>query len=1152
MKKNRRTRFFLNRSMAKWCLHGCLVMGIVLGFCRQGVAQGSKALVSLSVKQKTIGEILKEIEKQVAYKFMYHDSDLMSFGRRDLSLKQVALTVALDSCLRGTSLGYEFVGDQIILKRIKKQASARSGKTISGNVKDQKGNTLPGVAVLIEGTTVGVVTDIDGNYSLLCPQMDDLILVFSYLGMKPQRQIVGSRTGINVVLEEDVNRLDEVVAVGYGTKKVKDMTGAVSRLTSKDMETVPMGSTLQSMLQGRAAGVNVMISSASPTSPVSVVIRGNSSLTGDGQPLWVIDGVPQYDAETSGNVTNTLYNLNLNDVECVDILKDASATAIYGSRAANGVVLVTTKRGAAGMKPQLEFSARYGIQKMHSNNFRVLTAEEYIRYSKAAVRMGIYTTGNLDYFTSQFIDKAYFEKMMNNSHIDLETITDDFFKEDAYYEGRTDWWKLMTQNASTQDYSLSLRGGSQSCFYNASVFYKDQKGVVKGGNSKLVGGNFNFDAAIREVLRFKMNLKASSRVTNDKDNMIEKILYMRPDVPAYTEDGEINLIDYFTENPLITRLNRNEAKGKEFAGTLGLEWDILEGLTLKTTGTASYSHSKTDVYERKYYEDAQSSRTIAEREAYTYIWDNTLNYNRTFGNHNIIGLLGFSIEKFEDEFLEGKGTDFPDDEVLIDMGSASWYDYLGSGYSANTLLGAFARLDYKFKNRYLLTGNFRADASSKFGPDKRWGYFPSGAVAWIVSEENFLKEYENIISYLKIRFSIGKTGSQNLGNYSWRTLMGSGTYNGRPGLKPSSLGNDVLQWESQTQKEVGLDYGFWYDRVRGSLGWYQKSVDNLLYNESIPWSSAFRAVTRNIGAIRNRGVEFDIKVDILQNRQYDLNWNVDFNIARNVCKVMKLNNFEKYVGGSTQDCFKIEEGAETGTFYGYKYAGRLFQNNEEVVALKPIDPETGKQLNYRDKSGYEQQGDLYIMDLDGDGKITPEGDRTIIGNANPDFFGGFGTTVLWKGLMLNAVFSYAVGGERYWNQEQLSAGDINTMNTSSNVLDSWTMNPGVNIGFPRTMYYGYGGNSMITDRYIHDASYLRMSALNLNYRLPKSLLGNSIVDAVDFSFQVTNLFTWTKYPGMDPQGNFRAGDRSLYAMGVDYSTYPSARTFNFGIKITLK
>lgn len=1128
-------------------------MLLCAGLTTVSARTSAQVQVDLKVSNKTLAEVFREITRHTGYKFLYSSTELRNAGKVSIDVQDAELEEVIAQCLQGTGLWYRIEDETVIVSpKFDAPAVPQERITLSGVVKDKDGQPLPGVTVMLEGTTVGVSTDIDGRYELTVPENPKPVLVFSFMGMQNKRVEIGEKRVIDVQMQEEVNRLDEAVVVGYGTTKVKDMTGSVSRLSGKDIETAPMGATLQSMLQGKAPGVNVMIGSASPTAPVSVVIRGASSLSGDSQPLWVIDGVPEYNAGTSGNVSNTLYNLNLTDVESIDILKDASATAIYGSRAANGVVLVTTKRGKEGMTPQLEFSARYGIQTISSNNFRSLNAEEYIAFSKAAVRTGYFTMGGLDYFTRKYIDETYYNANKNDSQMDLETLTDDFFKKDTYGDGNMDWWDLMTHNASTQDYSLGLRGGSKASSYSASLFYKDQKGVVKGGSSKMVGGSLNFDAAIREVIRFKMNLKATARTTNDKNRMIGEILKMRPDYPAYTEDGSINMIDFYVANPLFTLKNTNEQKGRDFSGTLGLEWDIVKGLTFRTTGTAKYNINKLNTFNRATYEGAKSSANVQKNENYTYVWDNTLSYLNTWKRHNLVAMAGFSVEKYESDGLTASGSGFPDDDVLVNLGSAATKTAIGSSYQSNALASFFARMEYKYNNRYLATLNFRADGSSKFGPDKRWGYFPSGAVAWIVTEENFLKDYSHIVSYLKLRGSIGTTGSQNLGNYDWRTLIGSGIYNGLPGSLPSTLGNNILQWESQTQKEIGLDYGFWNDRVRGSLGFYQKKVDNLLYSDPVPYSSSFSSVTQNIGSLKNNGIEFDIRVDILKKPQHDLTWDVDLNIARNRTYLEKLNSVETFFGGGAYQQFKIEEGGLTGVFYGYRDAGRLLMTGEELVALKNINPETGLQTYYRTSDNTERRGDVYIMDLDGDGQITADGDREVIGNANPDFFGGFGTTLYWKGLMFNATFSYSVGADRLWQEEQNNAGDINSYNRTNKVLDSWIMNPGVNTSYPRASYYGRGGNNIITDRYIHDASYLRLTALNLSYRLPSHLYKNSMLNAVEFTFQATNLFTCTKYPGMDPQGNFSTSYSAFYSMGIDNSTYPSARTFNFGVKITLK
>ena len=447
----------------------------------------SQQRITMKLGNTTIKKALTEFQRQTNKIVIYSDNNFSTSQEIIANFKDVEMELFLAKILEGSGMTYKLMKDYILILPLKESVTDSLNQlkkyTIKGIVKDEGGGLMPGVTVLIKGTQVGVATDIEGKFEIATTNSDKLVLVFSFVGMQTKYVTVGNNTVINVVLEEEINRLDEVVAVGYGTTKAKDMTGAVSRLGKKEIETAPMGASIQSMLQGRAPGVNVMISSASPTSPVSVIIRGSSSLSGDSQPLWVIDGVPEYSAGTSGNISNTLYNLNLTDVETIDILKDASATAIYGSRAANGVVLVTTKRGKKGMKPTLEFSARYGIQTMNANDFGVLNAEEYIALSKASVRASFFTRGSLDYFTRQYIDETKFNAKTNYSQFDLETLTDDLFLEDAYYGADTDWWDLMTHNAATQEYSLGIRGGSKESSYSSSFFYKDQKGIVKGGDS---------------------------------------------------------------------------------------------------------------------------------------------------------------------------------------------------------------------------------------------------------------------------------------------------------------------------------------------------------------------------------------------------------------------------------------------------------------------------------------------------------------------------------------------------------------------------------------------------------------------------------------------------------------------------------------------
>ncbi len=1023
--------------------------------------------------------------------------------------------------------------------------AAPEKRTVNGFVSDDAGEPLPGASVVLSSNKkIGTVTDMNGMFSLSIPAgVTNPQLVVSFVGMTTQTVAVKGDKPITVELATNSTDLDDVVVIGYGTSKVRDLTGSVSRLTARDVESSPMTSNVASMLQGKAAGVNVMISSASPTSPISVVIRGQSSLSGDGQPLWVIDGVPQYTSDVSGDVSNTLYNLNLNDVSSIDILKDASATAIYGSRAANGVVIVTTKSGDEGMKPTIEFSTRLGWQNIDESKFKSMNAEEYKAFSRQANLLEAFRSGSLSYFNRKYMDQDKF-KTFTTSQWDMSDISD-LWLPNAYYDGTDNYWDAMTQKALAQDYNVSIRGGTKATSYYASVNYKDQDGIVKGSNSKYFGMRFNFETTVSEKVKLGINMDASTRRASSKDNMISKIIGMRPDYPMYNEDGEINTIDFYTKNPLVELLDRNRSDSKNFTGISFLEYNIFPFLKFRTTLNATYSNSDYDKFNRRYYDDDVNSASRSNSQNYVIVWDNLLTFFKTMGIHDLQAMIGSSMERQSAKGLSASGSNFPDDDVLTDLGSAASRDRIGSSKYSSSLVSAFARAQYKLMDRYLLTATFRADGSSKFGKDKRWGYFPSGAVGWIMSNEEFLKGLAPVLTYLKVRASYGKTGSQNLGYYDFISSIGSNTYDGQPGSYPSSLGNNALQWESQSQTDVGVDYGFWDDRVRGSIGWYRKYVDNLITSRPVPTSSAFTSTNQNVGAISNTGVEFDITVGIIRN--HDLSWEVNFNAAHNKGKLEKLNGVTEYLGGGAYESFKLTEGSELGTFYGYVDAGRLYSSYEEAFATMPINPDTGVPANYRVTSWTEGKGDVLLVDLNGDGKITAD-DRTYLGNSNPDVFGGFGSTLIWKGLMFNMTFSYGIGGKRYWVDEANKFGGLNVYNAGNFILDSQTMNP--NGKYPVATHYGMGQNSTFSNRWLHDASYLRLTALNISYKLPQKWFRKFLVKGIEASFQATNLFTITKYPGMDPQGNFNSPS-ALYGMGYDYSTYPPARTYNVGLKFTI-
>lgn len=1132
------------------------ILLMFMTFCIHTYGIGQNKKMDVDFHNASIDYVIKYLESATDYTFVYNDSDKEGV-KVTVSLKNADIITILDAVFKNTPLDYQIKEERIVVLRRKnttQKVEQDKQLTVKGRIITEKEKEpIIGATIVLEGTTLGVATDAEGNFSLSVPR-EAKKLIISSIGYAKHQLVLSPDVfeKMNVIqLKDSVSFVDEVIIVGYGTTKVKDATGAVSRLGEKDIAMSPAGASIQSMLQGRAPGVNVMIQSASPTSPVNVIIRGVSTLTGNTQPLWVIDGVPDYSQTSTGDVTNALFNLNLSDVESIDILKDVSATAIYGSRGANGVIIVTTKRGKQGMQPTVDFSLRSGIQTINSNKLNALNAAEYKRFVETVGRQSIEIAG-FDYNTRFFFDETRFNQL-NTSQWDGSML---HLRSDAFMDGDTDWWDEMTQTAMTTQSDVSVRGGTSNTNYFISFGYNDQKGVVKGGRSKLFTGRLNLETLIGKQFKLGVNLSGSSRKTNNKDNLIDNIIRFRPDFPAYNQDGSINLVTTSTiiENPHLTLANRNEGRGLTFSASAFLEWTVLEGLIFKSTGTVNYTNSKTDVFSKKGtrgYSTAYNTRGLNNSEYNTYVWDNTLTWMKDFGKHNLVALVGQSIEKYKSSLLSGGAEDFPDEEVLINLGSGadSWAD---SDEAGNSLVSVMARLNYKYNNRYLATFTFRTDGSSKFGADKRWGYFPSGALAWVISEEEFMAPLKTYIPYLKLRASIGKIGSQNLGNYDYISLMGSATYDGQPGTKPVSLGNPVLQWEETTSVDVGLDFGLLNERLRGTIGYYNKQVNNLIYNGSVPANSSYTTVNQNVGTIANTGWEIDLRGDVI--RTENMNFEIGFNIATNSGKVKKLDGVVKELKMPYYyEYVRLVEGGHIGDWYGYKYAGRLFRTQEEIIALRPTSA-TGVQENY--SGGYDSPGDAYFVDQDGDGKITSK-DKVKLGNFSPKFFGGFNLSFGWKNLYATAVFTYSYGAKRMWYYQYEKTSGVGTYNVYNSIFDSYNFKGGDAL-FPRLAYAGTVANAL-SDLYIHDASFLRMNSFNLNYRLPRNWFTGTFVHNVELSFSASNLFTITKYPGFDPQGNFgsnptsaSANDVITVAQGVDYSTYPSARTFNVGIKFTFK
>ncbi|WP_191963489.1 SusC/RagA family TonB-linked outer membrane protein [Pseudotamlana haliotis] len=1122
---------------------------------KNGFSQNAKITIKDN-QVVSVDEVFKMIKNQTDYAFIYRTGLFDNYPKTTLKKGIIEVGELLEMTLSKGDFDYKFSNENTIVISSKESKSLASKnnealqETVSGSVIDENGVPLAGVSVLVKNTKTGVYTDYDGNFVVkLNGKNENTTLIFSYMGYEKIEVVIGSKQFINVKMIPNLDDLDEVVVIGYGTSKVRDATGSIARITSEDIDNAPMEATIESSLQGKAAGVSVQMQSASPTSPTSVIIRGQSSLSGDNQPLWVIDGVPQYTTATSGDVYNSLNNLNMDDIKSIDILKDASATAVYGSRAANGVVLVTTKKGKHNSEPIIELTSRVGQTIMDFNDYQLFETDAYKNFTIAASKESVISNGHFNYFVEPYLDESAFFNL-NTSEYDASDLQ---VLPGAFYDSNTNWQDEMTQNPLAMQYNFSIRGGSEANTYFISFNYNDRDGIVKSGQSEVYGGRMNFDTKISDKFTFGLNINASSRTTDNKDSMLTSLKHTRPDLPPFNDDGSIFTADIYTENPYTTLLNTNSGKNFIFNATGYLDYEIIEGLTLRGAYTNNYSDNESLSYHRLGSSDNNpfNNRFWFSTKRTFNVLEGTLSYAKVINKHDFNLLFGYSREGSKSSNYSIRAEDFPDDDVLVNFSSAADITDVTETGTQNALISQFARFHYKFDDRYIISGTVRRDGSSRFGEDNRFGIFPSGAFAWLISEENFIKDnkIKDYISYLKLRTSLGVTGSQNLGNFDWITIISSTIYDDSPGLSPTTIGNPDLGWEQTQMFDLGLDFGLLNHRISGTVGFYEKQSKDLIYDRPIAWSSSFKDVTSNVATISNKGFEFDITYNIIQSTNNRLAF--DFNFSKNLTKVTKINGSleEIYYPGSYSPYIRLVEGGEIGQWYGLETAGRFYVNAEDTYGFVENIASTGQPSYFNTST--ETTGDLIFIDQNEDGQINDE-DRVNIGSSTPKGFGGFGLTYQYKGFSFNSTFSYAYGHKRFWNLPYTDVANTRNYNQSNLIAGQSTiLNNPYDALYPRMAPGGLGQNNKFSDFYLHDASYVRLNALNIGYRLPSKVLSASAIKGIELTLQATNLFTITKYPGFDPQGNWTTTSIGS-GMSIDSSRYPSAQVYSLGVRMNIQ
>lgn len=989
-------------------------------------------------------------------------------------------------------------------------------RTVSGKVSDATGAPVSGVSVVVKGTSTGTVTGTDGNYSLNVPA-SATTLVFSSLGFETREMDISGPL-VNVTLNTaETSSLDEVVIVGYGTKIKKDLTGNIAQIKGSEVANTPVANFNQA-LQGRAAGVFVEANNGKVGEGVKIRIRGSGSISAANSPLYVVDGIPINEGAISGSA---LTDINLNDIESFDILKDASAAAIYGSRAANGVVLITTKKGRAG-KTQVNVNAQYGFNEP-TNNREFLNAAEYIElFTEAAINSDLIdgidprTPGNyagswLEYVEKRFTRYAGHSDWRNN-------------------ETDTDWESLAyNDNSATKILDLSASGGNDKTRFFASGSFSDQEGILINNAFQRMSGRLNLEHDATKRLKIGMNMGLSRTVANrvTLDNGFQTPLQMvalAPITPVRDLDGNLYntpTTTYYNGLFEIDEVKRSSTSFRNL-GNLFLNYDLVKGLVFKTELGLDIQNQNDDYYGSPLSLTGSGINGYGLSEWYrgtNYNTNNYFNYSTNIKDrHDVDATLGMAFQKYSSQSAWVEGQDFPVDD-LNRLASAGEITGGSSSASESSFLSYFLRTNYKFDDKYLLSLSGRIDGSSRFGKDNRYGFFPAVSAGWIISQESFLAN-SDVLSFLKLRGSWGITGNaEGFGNFSQLGLWGASKYNNASGLIPTQLANPELKWEKSEQTDIGLDFGFFDNRLSGEIDYYVRNTRDLIYNVPVPGTSGFSTQLVNIGAMKNKGYEFVLNSENIRSR--DFKWSTSFNLSFNENKVVSLDGDQTLIPGNDGRYMNsLIVGEAIGVFYGPKYAG--------------VDPANGDALWFLDDgktttNDYNDAGDF------------------VIGNPNPDWIGGLNNTLSYKGIELSFLFQGVWG-----NQIQNGAGGF--MSTGADWFDNQTRDqlrrwqkPGDITDVPQARFY-YSNGTGSSSRYVYDGSYIRLKSLNLGYNLPKSVTDKLKISTARIYVLGVNLLTFTDYEGWDPEVNtdYRAGNRN---QGADFYSAPQIKSVTFGLNL---
>jgi TonB-linked SusC/RagA family outer membrane protein len=1132
--------------MTKYTLYGFLFQMLILNVVLAHTIKAQKideVYVNISFDEEKLLNVLHKVERLTEFQFTIHENETYLNQKVSVKANKISVEDLLKEIGSQTALNFQQVNRNISMSfaknksRTKEELNQITAISILGIVSDNTGAPLPGVTIIVEGTTSGTVSDIDGKYTLEAETGD--VLVFSFIGFSQQKVTVANQTEINVTMREDEQALDEVVVVGYGTQKKEDVTGSVATVNEKTIKDLPVSSVDQKMI-GQVAGVQIQQVSGAPGAGTSIKIRGSGSLGAGNEPLYVVDGMP-YSSGMNQSL-NPLMFIDPNNIESITILKDASSTAIYGSRGANGVIMITTKKGTYN-QTNITFSAMAGVQQVpQKGRPNMLNKREFAQLQRDRIDLEV--------------------DLRENREATLEDYPEEYRDLDALTGRSTDWYDLILRDAPIQDYNFNLQKGTEDSRINFSLGYFNQQGVLKETGIERFSTKLGIETDITTNLKLGVSIQPTyisqqrANTNLNREDVLGVSIWANPVSSPYYENG--NLKPYIVApqskyhsawsfaNPLyVLQEMTTEQKSFQNLGLAYLEWSILPNLRFKTSLNTILEASKYFQYVPSTVGGSNrppiagtGSSSNTRYNSFNWLVENTLNYDLSFGDHSFNSLLGYTIQRFNGNNINLNASPYPND-LITTINAAQAISSWGEAVNEWSMISYLGRINYSFKERYLFTATFRADGSSRFGSDNRFAMFPSIAGAWRVSEEEFFSGV-SWIDNLKLRVSYGKSGNNNIGNYPHLANISAGSYVfGNTQVTGSSVGisNQSLTWEESNQIDMGLDFDFFNSRAFFMIDYFRRRSNNMLLEDVIPAITGFNSQTINQGSVQNTGIEIALGGTPIAG---EFNWNISGNVAFNRNEVLSLNdNTVRILSGSNDGnpTHISVVGKPIGQFFGFVLEGVY---TPEYLSQPGV-------VN----SPQVYEGNVKYKDVNGDGFINDVLDYTIIGNPHPDLIFGLTNNFSYKSFDLGVIINGQVGGQVMNGLRQTTDNLQGFFNVDRDWEDRWrsTENPGdgIHSGVPK-LKPSWGHR--VSTLWVEDASYMRIANMTLGYTIPSSLSDKmKVLKSSRLYFTVQNLATFTNYKGANPEGQ-AANQNNTLVPGFDMTSYPLSRTMSVGINLS--